>query len=204
MRTLLIAVLVAASAPAYADQNCKAEVDAAFAKLREARSFRLETTITNPDGILRMEADYVLPDRMHQKVRLGKDSPAMEMIVVGNRAWSNQGGGWAELSASFATTVAQQIKETVADAPKVSTDYTCAGDKELEGKSYVLYQGVLDPPAGSVGAGSNQQNVYIDKATGLPVRNIVTPVSAPDRRLFDGTFTIMQDLKIDAPSAAQN
>jgi hypothetical protein len=46
-----------------------------------------------------------------------------------------------------------------------------------------------------------QQSVYVDKTTGLPVRNIVTPVTDPKNRLFDGTFTIMTDLDIEAPSS---
>ena len=43
------------------------------------------------------------------------------------------------------------------------------------------------------------QTVYIDKALGVPVRNIVTPVSDPDKRLFDGTFSLRAGLKIEPP-----
>lgn len=214
MRLIFIAALVATSLPAYADPSCKDQVDAAFSKLRQSKSFRLQTTITNPEGSLTMQADYVLPDRMHQKVTLGKDGPPMEMIVIGKKAWSNQGGGWAEVPEQFAKTVANQIKETVADAPKVMTEYKCLGDKEFEGKSYALYQGVLATPLSadakdkgprvSAVTVPNQQNVYIDKETGLPVRNIVTPVTEPDKRLFDGTFTIVHDLTIEAPKTAAN
>ena len=209
MRVLLAALLVFVSGPVFADVSCKEQVDAAFAKLREAGKFRLETTIKNKDGILRMQADYVLPDRMHQTVTLGGDGAAMEMIVVGKKAWSNQGGGWAELPEAFAQTVANQIKDTVADAPKVSTEYKCIGDKEFEGKTYALYQGILAMPLAadakdkgprmSALSAPNQQNVYVDKETGIPVRNIVTPVTAPESRVFDGKFTIIKDLNIDPP-----
>ncbi|CAA2137891.1 hypothetical protein HYPP_00687 [Hyphomicrobium sp. ghe19] len=214
MRPFLIAILTLTSAPAFADQSCKEQVDAAFAKLRDAKSFRLETTISNSDGTLKMSADYVLPDRMHQKVTLGGDGAAMEMIVVGKKAWSNQGSGWAELPEAFANTVANQVKETVSEAPKVATDYKCIGDREFEGKSYTLYQGVLATPLSaeakekgprvSAVAVPNQQSVYIDKATGLPARNIVTAVTSPDKRLFDGTFTVVHDITIDPPKVSAN
>jgi len=202
MRAALIALLVSLSFPALADPGCKEQVDTAFAKLRDTKAFRLETTIKNPDGMLRMQADYVLPDRMYQRVRVGTDNVTVEMIVIGDRAWSNQGGGWAALPQGFAQNVAQQIRDSIVDAPKDSTDYTCAGDQELEGKTYTLYRGILADASHTPGVGPNQQSVYIDKETGLPVRNIVTPVSAPDKRLFDGTFTIVQDLKIEEPKTA--
>jgi hypothetical protein len=214
MRKLVLGLALIAATPACAQQSCKEQVDAAFAKLRESKSFRLDTTINSPDGTLKMSADYVLPDRMHQKVTLGGQGPAMEMIVVGKRAWSNQGGGWQELPQNFADKVAEQIKETVAEAPKVATDYKCIGDKDFEGKTYALYQGILATPlrAGAKDKGPrvsavsipNQQNVYIDKASGLPVRNIVVSVTDPDKRLFDGTFTIESGLSIEPPSASAN
>jgi len=200
--------------PALADQPCKDQVDAAFAKLREAKAFRLETTITNAEGTLKMKADYVLPDRMHQVVTVTGQPMTMEMIVIGKRAWSNERGVWAELPPQFADTVANQIKETVAEPPKVATDYKCVGDKDFEGKSYTLYQGVLPMPLSAdakdkgprVSAVSvpNQQNVYIDKATGLPARNIVTPVTDSNKRLFDGTFTVVHNLAIEPPAVTAN
>ncbi|MET0639454.1 MAG: hypothetical protein ABWX70_04800 [Hyphomicrobium sp.] len=214
MRTVVTGLFLLISGPVLADSSCKDQVDAAFAKLREAKAFRLETTISNPEGSLKMRADYVLPDRMHQSVILGKDAAAMEMIVIGKRAWSNQGGGWQELPDKFADTVANQIKETVAEAPKVATDYKCAGDTDFEGRSYALYQGVLAMPLTAdvkekgprVSAVSvpNRQSVYIDKTTGLPVRNIVTPVTDPSKRLFDGTFTVVHDLAINPPAVSAN
>lgn len=215
MRYSFILMLVAMTLPAFADTSCSDQVNAAFAKLRGTKSFRLETTIVNPQqGMLRMKADYVLPDRMHQTMSLGTDGASAEMIVIGKEAWSNQGAGWAKLPDKFAETVAHQFKETVADAPKVATEYKCLGDQKFEGHEYSLYQGALAMPlaADSKANGPRlsaltvpkMQNVYIDKQTGLPVRNIVTPVTEPNNRLFDGTFTVIPDLKIDQPKVADN
>ncbi|MBA2125296.1 hypothetical protein DLM45_03540 [Hyphomicrobium methylovorum] len=213
MRVVLIAFLVLFSGPALADADCKKKVDTAFEKLRESKAFRLETKITSPQGSLDMKVDYVLPDRMHQTVLLGKDATPLEMIVVGKKAWSNQGQGWAELPENFAETVAKQIRESVAESPKGATDYKCVGEKDFEGKSYEVFEGVLATPLSADAkekgprvtavAVPNQNSVYVDKATGLPVRNIVTPVTEPDKRLFDGTFTILHDAKIDAPQVAE-
>lgn len=215
MRFALAVLLVSTSLPAYADSSCSDQVNAAFAKLRGTKSFRLETTIVNPQqGTLQMKADYVLPDRMHQTVSLGTDGASAEMIVIGKDAWSNQGTGWERLPEKFAEIVASQLKETVADAPKVATDYECLGDKEFEGHTYSLFRGTLAMPLPADAKQSGptisaltvpkMQNVYVDKQSGLPVRNIVTPVTEPDNRLFDGTFTVISDLKIDQPKAAQN
>jgi hypothetical protein len=102
----------------------------------------------------------------------------------------------------------------VAEAPKIAADYKCAGNKELDGKSYGVYQGVLAMPLAadakakgpriSAMTAPNMQSVYIDERTGLPARNIVTPVTDPNKRLFDGTFTVMQDLSIAPPAISAN
>ena len=214
-RALCISLLaVIAASPALADQTCKSQVDAAFAKLREQKGFRLETTITNANGKLKMQADYILPDRMHQKVVLGEEGNPMEMIVIGNNAWSNQGQGWSALPENFATEVAKQVKETVAQGTNSVSDYECLGDIELEGTKYVGFKGILptpiDPanekrgPVISAAKVPNQQSVYVDKASGLPIRNIVNPVTEPDKRLFDGRFTVVEGLKIEAPQIKAN
>ena len=50
-------------------------------------------------------------------------------------------------------------------------------------------------------AAPNVQTVYIDKATGLPARNVVTPENDDKKRLFDGTFSLRDDLKIEPPKS---
>lgn len=200
--------------PAWAEKSCKEQVDEAFAKLRNSKAFRLETTIVNAQGRLKMQAEYLLPDRMHQKVSVGDESGPMEMIVIGKKAWSNQGQGWAELPEKFAETVATQMRDTVAEAPKSMTEFKCLGDKDFEGTTYAVYQGILatplDPAAEQKGPRvtavqvPNQQHVYVDKTTGLPARNIVNSVTEPDKRLFDGRFTIVDGLKIEAPEIKSN
>jgi hypothetical protein len=203
--TLAITSVLFAATAAYAD--CTTEVNDAFAKLRKSAAFRMETKITNPQGTLTMSNDYVLPDRMHQTVSMGGDGPqAMQMILVGGKAWSNQGdAGWAEVPEKFATTIAKQMKDTVVEPPKDESQFECLGDVSFEGKTYAAYRtkrapgaaGAATAPAAAEAA--NVQTVYVDKALGVPVRNIVTPVSDPNKRLFDGTFSLRAGLKIDPP-----
>lgn len=214
MRSLAasLATLLACSSSAFAD--CSSDVNDAFAKLRKVPAFSMQTKITNEQGTLDMNNDYILPDRMHQRVSLSSGGAGtMEMILIGSKAWSNQGQGWVPLPQEFTDKIKTQMKETVVDPPKETSTYTCLGDVQFEGKTYAAYQAKRTAPAPSSGkaeapaapaapaAAENVQTVYIDKTTGLPARNIVTPAQDPNKRLFDGTFSLRQDLKIEEPKS---
>lgn len=186
-----------------AHADCQADVDGAFEKLRASKSFRLRTTIVNPQGSLKMTVDYVLPDRMHQKVSVGTGAGPLELIVIGTKAWSNNGQGWAEMPGTFAEHVAGQIAKSVAQPPAGKNDFTCLGEKEFEGKAYAAYRAFLAPPpeqGRSQPSGSNVQTVYVDPKTGMPERNIVTPGLESEERLFDGTFSFPETLAIEPPA----
>ena len=126
----------------------------------------------------------------------------------GHDIGSNQGSaGWAEVPEKFATTIAKQMKETVVEPPKDESQFECLGEVEFEGKKYAAYRakrsaGKPDGAPAIPAAGAqvdNVQTVYIDKALGVPVRNIVTSQAEPDKRLFDGTFSLRDGLKIEPP-----
>ena len=216
MRNMILALAIVTITAGTATADCTSEVNDAFAKLRKSTAFRMETKITNPQGTLTMSNDYVLPDRMHQTVSMSGDGPqAMQMILVGGKAWSNQGNaGWAEVPEKFATTIAKQMKDTVVEPPKDESQFECLGEVSFEGKTYSAYRTKRAPGAaesaaaapaaaapgpGPAGDAANVQTVYIDKALGVPARNIVTPVSDPNKRLFDGTFSLRAGLKIEPP-----
>ena len=216
MRNMNLALAIVTITAGSAAADCTSEVNDAFAKPRKSAAFRMETKITNPQGTLTMSNDYVLPDRMHQTVSMSGDGPqAMQMILVGGKAWSNQGNaGWAEVPEKFATTIAKQMKDTVVEPPKDESQFECLGEVSFEGKAYSAYRtkrapgaaesAAAAPAAAAPGPGpasdaANVQTVYIDKALGVPARNIVTPVSDPNKRLFDGTFSLRAGLKIEPP-----
>lgn len=206
MRNLAFAAAVLALASTSAAADCTSDVNDAFAKLRKSAAFRMETKITNAQGSLTMSNDYVLPDRMHQTVSMSSGGPEkMEMILVSGKAWSNQSNaGWAEVPPDFASKIAQQMKETVTEAPKDTSQFECLGDVEFEGKTYAAYRTKRAPAsdgktAADPNPGTTVQTVYIDKALGIPVRNVVTSETEPDKRLFDGTFSLRDGLKIEPP-----
>lgn len=198
-----VAVLLFSMSPALAD--CKSEVDGAFSKLREGKTFRLTTTINSPQGKLNMQVDYVLPDKMHQRVRLGESPAEMETIAIGEKVWSNQGQGWQEVPKNFADEIVKQIKQTVAEPTQSKVDYACLGEKEFEGKVYKAYSANLPVPEqakNEAPAKPTVQTLYVDRESGLPARNIVAAIEAPDARLFDGTFSQPQGVDIKEPSVA--
>ena len=206
---LALSAYVLSAAGAWAD--CTSEVNAAFAKLRKSAAFNMQTTITNLQGTLTMSNDYVLPDRMHQRITVSStDTGGMEMILIGEKAWSNQGSnGWAPLPPPFVEKIAKQMKETVVEPPKDTSEFECLGDVAFEGKTYAGYRtkrraaavtGQPGPTKAAAEAAPNVQTVYVDKQTGLPARNIVTSETDPKKRLFDGSFSLRDGLKIEPPN----
>ena len=101
----------------------------------------------------------------------------------------------------FATTIAKQMKDTVVEPPKDPSQFECLGDVTFEGKSYAGYKTKREQgkAAAATPEAANVQTVYIDKATGVPARNIVTAEADPNKRLFDGTFSLRDGLKIEPP-----
>ncbi|WP_244534555.1 hypothetical protein [Hyphomicrobium sp. CS1GBMeth3] len=191
-----------------ANASCKDEVDQAFSKLRSGKGFRLETKIVNEQqGSLSMTVDYILPDRMHQRVSLGNSPAKMETIAIGDKVWSNQGQGWTEVPANFAEVISKQLKETVAQPSKSTLEYECLGETTFEGKPYLAYKAKLPAVVEEKAKGDNQsaagpdniQTLYIDKGTGLPARNVVVKGDDAEKRLFDGTFSQPADLNVQAP-----
>lgn len=138
---LLVSGFCAVTQVAHAD--CSAEVDAAFEKLRQSTAFRMETTIVNEQGSLRMSVDYLPPDRMHQTVDTGTDAGTVQLIVVGSDAWSNQGHGWARMPEKFANEVAGQMRQSLAARQHAGTDYECLGEQAVDGKNYLAYRASL-------------------------------------------------------------
>jgi hypothetical protein len=208
MRISLLALGALLASAGAANADCTSDVNDAFAKLRKSAAFSMQTKIANAQGTLTMDNDYVIPDRMHQRVTLSSgDADTMEMILIGDKAWSNHGQGWVPLPPPFAAKVATQMKETVAEPPKDESKFTCLGEVEFEGKKYKGYQASRSAGAAATGPAAasadvaNVQTVYIDTATGLPVRNVVTPKDDPTKRLFDGTFALRDGLKIEAPNS---
>ena len=189
---------------------CSDEVSAALQKLRKSSWFRMDSNMLTENGPTTMQVDYVLPDRMHQKITNKLTQKTSEVILVGNGAWSRQGeGAWSPLKAD----VAEELKNQMADSVlKEQTDvgaYTCKGRTKFEGHDVFSYKLENEPEKGST-ADKNQtfRMFYVDALTGLPVSNALLVPGHEQKPIFKTTYSFPLDLKIDppkdvAPAAAQ-
>jgi hypothetical protein len=135
------------SADGKANANpCRDEVSAALKKLRATSWFRMNTTMITETGPVAMEIDYVLPDRMHQKVTQKLANTSSEIILVGDKAWGSDGKGWAPLSGELTSQLKAQLYENVIEEQKDVGNYACKGRAQFEGRDALSYK-LEDEPA---------------------------------------------------------
>ncbi len=201
MRRLLIAVGALALLPAGADaQDCRAAVEAAFAKQRAQKGFRFVAEMPAPEGVTRMTIDYVLPDRMHQKVEAPGQPAPVETIAIGRWAWGTQGGGWEELQPHFAQSIVAHVSEALVNPPKMTATFDCLGTVKRDGADLTGYRsGGAPPSTAEPGAKPLARTIFVDPASGLPVRNVVEHADGSSAPVFDGRYTYPADMKIEAP-----
>lgn len=202
--TLLLTTAAFAQQPdADAKKNanpCRDEVSAALQKLRNSSWFRMETSMITENGPTQMQVDYVLPDRMHQKVSvLGQQTP-QEVILVGKEAWSNEGDGWRTLPADITEQLIVQMQDSVVLQQKDIGNYSCKGRSQLDGKDVLTYKLEDEVPENSNGTRNEAFRLfYVDVMTGLPVRNAIVAPGREDKPIFKTSYSFPLDLKIDPP-----
>lgn len=202
LATLLLVALPAVAQDKKADgkQNsnpCRDEVAAALQKLRNSSWFRMDSTMITENGLTNLSVDYVLPDRMHQKVSVVGQPGTQEVILIDNKAWANEGEGWRILPEDITAQLIKQMKENVLSQQGDVGNYSCKGKVKLDGKDVMSYK--LEDEA-KEGAPKNEafRIFYVDVMTGLPVQNaIITDKS--DKPLFKTTYAFPLDIRIDPP-----
>lgn len=182
-----------------AAEDCRAAVEQAFAKQRQQKGFRFVAEMPAPEGATRMTIDYVLPDRMHQKVEAPGQPAPVETIAIGRWAWGTQGGGWEELQPHFAQSIVAHVSETLVAPPQLTAAFACLGNVKRDGADLVGYRSGTPQDAAAEGGKPLARTIYVDPATGLPVRNVVEHVDGSGAPVFDGRYTYPADMKIDAP-----
>lgn len=199
---VLVGCLSASPAAVAAAQDCRAAVEAAFAKQRATKGFRMESETKSPQGPTRMRIDYQMPDRMYQRVEAPGHAAPVETIAIAKWAWGTMGGGWEELQPQFAQSITAHLRETLVNPPPITVAFTCLGKVALDGKDYLGYR-TEAAPAAAAGAGAGApalaRTVYVDEATGLPMRNVVARLDGGEPPVFDGHYSYPDDLKIEAP-----
>lgn len=189
------------SADGKANANpCRDEVSAALKKLRATSWFRMNTTMITETGPVAMEIDYVLPDRMHQKVTQKLANTASEIILVGDKAWGSDGKGWAPLSGELTSQLKAQLYENVIEEQKDVGNYACKGRAQFEGRDALSYK-LEDEPAKDSTAPRNStfRMFYVDALTGMPLGNALLVPGREQAPLFKATYAYPIDMKIEPP-----
>lgn len=208
----LLSVLIAAPAIAQQDKPadkpnanpCADEVAAALQKLRNSSWFRMESRMITENGLTDMTVDYVLPDRMHQKVTVVGQPVTQEVILIGEQSWSNEGEGWRVLPKDITDQLITQMKDNVLTEQKEVGKYACKGRMQLDGKDVMAYKLEDEPPEDSKGTKNEAFRMfYVDSMTGLPVLNAIVSPGREDKPLFKTSYSFPIDLKVEAPKDAK-
>ncbi|PPD29652.1 MAG: hypothetical protein CTY20_05560 [Hyphomicrobium sp.] len=202
----VLALAASAAAPSGAvAADCGAEVAAAFERQRKTPAFRLVADTKGDQGLVKMQIDYVPPDRMHQTVTHPNHTAPLETIAIGRWAWGTMGAGWEELQPQFAQSVTAFTKQTLVDPIPSDSSFECLGKVAFEGKDYVAYRTKSTADAAAAGGSTAiARTVYVDPASGLPMLNVVADVKPGTEPLFKGIFSYPADLRIEAPLGDPN
>lgn len=201
---LTVGTAVAQPAPPDTKKNanpCRDEVATALSKLRKSSWFRMETSMITDKGPTKMEINYKLPDRMHQKVTVQATKEVSEIILVGDEAWSKQGDGpWTVVPPGVTQQLRTQMQESVVDEQEDVGNYSCKGRTQVHGRDVMSYK-LVDEGTKDSEAPRNEayRMFYVDAVTGLPVTNALVVPGREDRPLFEARYSFPLDMTIEPP-----
>ncbi len=210
MRGLLTALaLMIAAAPA-AHAACKDEVASALERQRKTSGFRMNTKMITEDGLVKMQVDYMLPDRMRQVVTSTVEPKPVETILIGRDAWSRlEGEQWRPMHPEIADALHTQMRETVGDDAGAVGDFECLGKQPVDDKSYLAYRGENDQPGPkNLSPGEAEKPklpnrpvrvIFVDPTTGLPMRSVFGRADQLEKPIFEAIYSYPADLKVEAP-----
>lgn len=182
---------------------CRDEVATALQKLRKTSWFRMTTNMITENGPVAMEVDYVLPDRMHQKVTQVLSKQNSEIILVGEHAWSTDGTGWQPLQGELTQQLKAQMYETVVEQQTDVGNYSCKGKVQIEGRDAMAYK-LEDEPSKDSTAPKNEtyRMFYVDALTGMPLGNALLAPGREKTPLFKASYSYPIDMKVEPPADA--
>jgi hypothetical protein len=179
---------------------CADEVAASLEKLRKSSWFRMTSDMITENGPTKMQVDYVLPDRMHQKVTNKLTQKTSEVILIGNEAWSRQGeGDWTQLKANIAAELQTQMQDSVVQQQKDVGAYTCKGRTKFDGHDVLSYKLESELGKGDTVKSQTYRMFYVDAMTGLPVSNALLVPGHDEKPIFKTTYAFPLDIKIEPP-----
>ncbi|MFA9442555.1 MAG: hypothetical protein ACERIG_03070 [Hyphomicrobium sp.] len=198
--TYVMILTLMAAPPLAADETCNAQVKEAFSKQRTSPAFRMVAKLRGETGPVEITAEYVPPSRMRQIIVAPGQSAPLETVLVGTRAWSNQGGRWKELMPGLVHSIIAQVREATVDPPKVVGDFECLDKVTVDGKEYIAYRSIEKPGApakASLIEGPVRRTIYVDPNTGLPAINVVKEQNPDVTPIFEGVYTYPTNIIIE-------
>lgn len=202
---LLPALIAGFSAPAFAAKDCRAEVANAFDKQRAGKTFRMEANVIGPQGPMKMTVDYGLPDRIHQQVLMVLEQKTLDAVLIGREAWINEGQGWSKAPDEVRQELDKQLASVADETAEQMVQFECMGNMQVDGRELAAYRAQegpkdMSPDAATKPKGNDTVRViYVDPATGLPVRSVVARPDKLDKPLFKAVYTYPGDIKIEPP-----
>ena len=198
------AISLLAAAPAFAD--CSTEVALAINSQGKQKFLRKETNMITEAGPAKMVVEYATPDRMRQILTPLTEGKPVESVVVGDKAWTNNGEGWKESPSHEAEQLVQFMIKSIAQVYQEVGKFECTGLETVDGKELRGYRGLDDPPPSAPGAKPEEKMkneavrmVYLDPATGLPARSILARPGHLDKPLFKEVYTYPDNIVIEPP-----
>ncbi|NOT70551.1 MAG: hypothetical protein HOP09_04460 [Hyphomicrobium sp.] len=179
---------------------CRDEVAAALTKLRKSSWFRMNTTMITESGPSAMVVDYVLPDKMYQKVTQTLTKQSSEVILIAAKAWGNQGAGWQELPGDVMNALRTQMYDNVIQEQAEVGEYACKGRVQIDGRDALSYKLEEERDKNSTAVKNEAFRMfYVDAVTGLPLSNALLVPGRENSPLFKATYSFPLDMKIEPP-----
>lgn len=200
-----MALLVAG--PALAD--CSTEVALGINAQGKQKFIRKETNMITEAGAAKMIVEYATPDRMRQVMTplTGNDSKPVESVVVGEKAWTNNGEGWKLAPPHETDQLVQFMIKSIAQVYQEVGKFECVGTETIDGRELRGYRGIDEPPPGTQAPkkGTAPKNeavrmVYLDPETGLPARSVLARAGHLDKPIFKEVYTYPDTIVIEPPS----
>jgi hypothetical protein len=210
MRSSLAAaalICFASASPVLA--NCSTEVALAVRAQGKQTFLRKETRAIGESGPFKMTVEYHIPERMRQVVTPLTENKSVEAIVIGNKAWTNNGDGWVESPPNEAQQLEVFMSKTNGRVFQDVGKFECLGLETVNGRKLRAYRGINQTPTKKNKDGSTPPKneavriVYLDPETGLPARSIFAQAGNLKNPLFEEIYTYPDNITIDAPKNAK-
>lgn len=191
LRSFLVAAALALALPAQADP--KADILAAHAAMMAKGKFRTVNKVTSGGETSTSTNVVQWPDRYHMKT---KD---MEMIILPEGTWMNQGGQWMKMPMNMAGMVKQLTPDAIKQSYDNMANVQQLADAEVDGEAASVYE--YDTSATIMGIKADSHvKLYVAKSSGLIVRQDVDGKAMGVASQTVSTYTYDPDINIQAPN----